>query len=444
MSNRDPLNKIITGRVHKEGTLLKEASSKPNSDDAAAVIKERKPRKIRYAVLMAYQGKDYYGMQIQLGPHGLPTIESEFMSAMIKIGMLTKELMEKPIDFEFQRAARTDKSVSAVRQVVSMWLPLNQEFLDNGHKLLNVHLPRDIRVISIRRAAPSFNSWKTCDARTYSYTIPTFAFASYDELTSYNYRISLGRVREINEILDVFVGTHNFYNFTSQREHSDNSCKRYIISFKCDGPYIYNSIEQNTDVEFITLYIKGQSFMLHQIRKMIGITIAVIRNFMYKSDLQRAFEDERMDVPRAPGLGLLLEQLHFENYDSKFKKTHPTLDDWGEQVETEVKNVRRELIVERILFEECATNSMMNWLQSLTLHKFSCNPEDPTSEASVSKLFNAKLIAEGQEVPCEGEDDDQEHNQNDLEMQDECGKDYNVGSGETCDEDNPKSACINR
>lgn len=64
-----------------------------------------------------------------------------------------------------------------------------------------------------------------------------------------------------------------------------------------------------------------------------------------------------MDVPRAPGLGLLLEQLHFENYDSKFKKTHPTLDDWGEQVETEVKNVRRELIVERILFEECATNS---------------------------------------------------------------------------------------
>lgn len=47
-------------------------------------------------------------------------------------------------------------------------------------------------------------------------------------------------------------------------------------------------------------------------------------------------------------------------------------------------------------------------------------------------------------MPCEGEDDDQEHNQNDPEMQDECGKDYNVGSGETCDEDNPKSACINR
>lgn len=64
MSNRDPLSKIITGRVHKESTLLKEASSKPNSDDAAAVIKERKPRKIRYAVLMAYQGKDYYGMQV--------------------------------------------------------------------------------------------------------------------------------------------------------------------------------------------------------------------------------------------------------------------------------------------------------------------------------------------------------------------------------------------
>lgn len=113
----------------------------------------------------------------------------------------------------------------------------------------------------------------------------------------------MGRVREINEILDVFVGTHNFYNFTSQRfftlnvslyklfssrEHSDNSCKRYIISFKCDGPYIYNSIEQNTDVEFITLYIKGQSFMLHQIRKMIGSKLndsSIVITFVQESQL---------------------------------------------------------------------------------------------------------------------------------------------------------------
>lgn len=34
---------------------------------------------------------------------------------------------------------------------------------------------------------------------------------------------------------------------------------------------------RNENVEFITVYIKGQSFMLHQIRKMIGILFISIK-----------------------------------------------------------------------------------------------------------------------------------------------------------------------
>lgn len=63
-----------------------------------------------------------------------------------------------------------------------MRLPLNEEFLESGPEILNTHLPNDIRVLGIRRTTPTFNAQKSCDSRTYSYTIPTFAFADCDSV----------------------------------------------------------------------------------------------------------------------------------------------------------------------------------------------------------------------------------------------------------------------
>lgn len=38
----------------------------------------------------------------------------------------------------------------------------------------------------------------------------------------------------------------------------------------------------------------------------------------------------QLDVPRVPGLGLVLEQVHFEQYDLKFAKLHGSLGSWPE------------------------------------------------------------------------------------------------------------------
>lgn len=67
-----------------------------------------------------------------------------------------------------------------------MLLPLNHDFLENGPSKLNSYLPEDIRVLDIRRATPSFHAQKTCDCRTYSYTLPTYTFAPCVEVTFYN------------------------------------------------------------------------------------------------------------------------------------------------------------------------------------------------------------------------------------------------------------------
>lgn len=57
------------------------------------------------------------------------------------------------------------------------------------------------------------------------------------------------------------------------------------------------------------------SFMLHQIRKMIGLAIAIMRGYATIETLKRCFHPGRVDIPKAPGLGLMLEEVHYDRYN---------------------------------------------------------------------------------------------------------------------------------
>ena len=78
----------------------------------------------------------------------------------------------------FQRAARTDKGVSAVANLVSLKLVP----MDNLTDLVNEHLPKQIRMFGMKRVAASFNSKNSCDGRTYIYVLPTYAFCPIEEV----------------------------------------------------------------------------------------------------------------------------------------------------------------------------------------------------------------------------------------------------------------------
>lgn len=363
---------------------------------------QRKPKKVKYAMLLAYQGQNYFGMQFQRNPN-FPTIESHIFKAMEAHGFITEEHLVDLMDWHFQRAARTDRSVSAVGQVCSMHLPMDQNFIDNGPSLLNSSLPEDIHVFAVKRVTPSFHAQKFCDSRTYSYTLPTFSFASIDELTTDEYRITPKRIEELNELLGCFVGTHNFFNYTSGLEYSDQSARRVIISITAEEPFLYTDPFRLKPVEFLRIKIRGQSFILHQIRKMIGTVLAIMRGFMYKSDVARSFLSGRMDIPRAPGLGLLLERLHYDRFENRFLKTHGSLNNWGEEIEKQLVEWRDKMIMDRILSEECRTQTMMKWLTTLTAHKYITDPEDETGEKSTNEALcnatkNVKATADGSDL----------------------------------------------
>uniref|UniRef100_A0A1I7W1Z0 Pseudouridylate synthase 1 homolog n=1 Tax=Loa loa TaxID=7209 RepID=A0A1I7W1Z0_LOALO len=356
------------------------ASSDSASDVNGEPVRKSRRKEYSYALLLAYQGKKYNGMQVQ---KDFPTVEGELFKAMAKCGYISEDDILSPVRFAFQRAARTDRSVSAARQMCSMRLaPENHEyFLKTASDKLNAQLPEEIRVMGVRRATRSFKAHKNCDKRTYSYTLPSYAFARADELTNSAFRISETSVTELNDLLALYKGTHNFFNYTSGRRvfnsavnqystrtYEDRSNMRYIHDFKCGPTQLVEDKVRGGMVEFISLYVTGQSFMLHQIRKMIGMTVATFRGLCGKTELENTFRSERMDVPKAPGLGLVLDKVHYERYDRWYEKTHQKLNNWGDEIEARADEFRKLYIIAEIYRQELATHSMFLWLTTLLRH----------------------------------------------------------------------------
>lgn len=227
---------------------------------------------------------------------------------------------------------------------------------------MNRDLPSDIRVFGMERVTPKFDARFSCTARTYSYTLPSIAFSQYNDQTiMQNYRITSERLSRANEILGLYRGYTNFHNYTVKKLFFDRSSSRLIEEIGCSEPFIEN------DIEFIRITVKGQSFMLHQIRKMVGFSLAVIRGVVSDDMLQRSLTKEEFHTPTAPGLGLMLERLHFTKYSNQFKDHNPlTFVDYDDVVE----KFRREQIYPVIVETEIKEQSMIEWLEYLCIHSF--------------------------------------------------------------------------
>ena len=68
-----------------------------------------------------------------------------------------------------------------------------------------------------------------------------------------------------------YEGTKKYHNFTSNKHPTDANSSRYILSFTCGEPFV----DLGSDSEWILLSVVGQSFLLNQIRKMIGLACEV-------------------------------------------------------------------------------------------------------------------------------------------------------------------------
>ena len=95
---------------------------------------------------------------------------------------------------------------------------------------------------------------------------------------------------------------------------------RYILSFDCSMPFVVDG------VEFVRCTVVGQSFMLHQIRKLVGMMLGVVRGAWTEDDLVFALKTkESCTAPMAPELGLFLCECIYHAYNVRYGETHEPL-----------------------------------------------------------------------------------------------------------------------
>ncbi|KAM9734540.1 pseudouridylate synthase 1 homolog isoform 2-T2 [Menidia menidia] len=382
MSQRstDQQTSNLLKRANEENEDSAEIATKRVKADGEHIEDDKKFPKKKVVLLLAYSGKGYYGMQRNPGNSQFRTIEDDLVTALIKSGCIPENHGDDMKKMSFQRCARTDKGVSAAGQVVSLKLWLIEDIIEK----INQHLPSQIRVLGFKRVTQGFNSKNNCDARTYSYMLPTVAFSEkeYDARNIAAFRLDPETLQRVNRLFSFYKGTHNFHNFTSQKAPNDPSARRYITEMSCGEPFIRD------EHEFAVITVRGQSFMLHQIRKMIGLVIAVIKGYAKEQVIERTWGLEKVDVPKAPGLGLILERVHFDRYNKRFggDGLHERLE-WDHEEEA-IKAFKEAHIYPTIVETECQEGSMVSWMSTLPIHDFEGTASD-TRDNKDKKQKNA-------------------------------------------------------
>ncbi|KAG8378016.1 hypothetical protein BUALT_Bualt08G0094200 [Buddleja alternifolia] len=198
-----------------------------------------------------------------------------------------------------------------------------------------------------------------------------------------------------NRILKYYEGTHNFHNFTTRTKAEDPAAKRYILSFNA------NTIVDVDGIKFVKCEVLGQSFMLHQIRKMIGLAVAIMRNIAPELLIETAFQQKvNINVPMAPEVGLYLDECFFSSYNNKWKNSHEELSmkDYADEAE----DFKMKHIYSHIASTEYKDGPVALWLHSLNYRNYPdlrASDNVPTS----NEVENVPSSKEVENVPSSNE-----------------------------------------
>lgn len=243
----------------------------------------------RMALVVEYDGTNYYGSQWQTG---LPTIQSEIERALFE---LTGETVRVAM------ASRTDAGVHAQGQVASFLTgsALSRETFVSG---LNHYLPQDIAVKSAHVVEDSFDVRRTAVSRQYCYSIlNTQTRSPLRETFAYRVVGALD-IDVMNRACQTLIGEHDFASFASGIGGEDKSTVRRV----------YQAEVVRKD-DLVVLDMVANAFVRHQVRSTAGCLVSIGLGRMSLDEFYSIIESKQPGLagPTLPACGLCLLRVNY-------------------------------------------------------------------------------------------------------------------------------------
>jgi tRNA pseudouridine38-40 synthase len=246
--------------------------------DDSRLLEDSKDRKVIEAmrnlkVTLSYDGAEFFGWQVQ------PDAATIQGTLALVIGRITGEKVLP------QGSGRTDAGVHALGQVMTF---VTESSVPTGNflKAMNDILPAAIRVLDVKEAASDFHARHSAKAKTYRYRIyrgsicPPF-LARY--VWHYPYPLDEDAMMRASSRV---VGEHDFTSFAAVdpergREDGQVSNVRTIFS---------SAWCRDKDKEELLYTVRGNGFLHHMVRNLVGTFILVGRGTLQVEDMTRILE----------------------------------------------------------------------------------------------------------------------------------------------------------
>ncbi|WP_185876850.1 tRNA pseudouridine(38-40) synthase TruA [Blattabacterium cuenoti] len=245
---------------------------------------------MRYFIELSYNGKYFYGWQIQ---KKVSTVEGNLEYCLSK-------LLKKSINVI--GAGRTDKGVHA-KQMFAHFDYEDQINVNNLIKKLNIFLPKSIRILNIFPVKKNVHARFNAIKRTYKYYLIREKNPFYQDFSWYCfYELN---IQNMNLASKKLINYQDFSSFCKKNiyDKGNNICKLTHVSWSI----INNNI--------LCFSIESNRFLRSMVRFIVGTLIDVGRNKIGINDFIKIVESKNSNICKSivPAHGLFLTKIIYPN-----------------------------------------------------------------------------------------------------------------------------------
>lgn len=244
---------------------------------------------MKFKVTVQYDGSQFSGWQKQ---SKVRSIQEEIEKALFKISKS---------NIQIHGSGRTDAGVHALAQVFHFESDLNMTAM-NWLQALNSILTKDVYILDVIHCKEEFHARYHALSKSYEYRLNMGTYDPFNRNYEYQYN-KLLNLDAISEVLDIFIGTHDFTSFNATELKIVPNQVRTIDFFE---------IKQNKG--HVVFSITGNGFLRYMVRMLVAACVEVGNGKKSVSDIKNILEakDKRAFARNIDASGLYLVCVDYD------------------------------------------------------------------------------------------------------------------------------------